>query len=84
MTLSQITNRSQENLGQAAISYRAVSVFPFIPVEPFKGLHVAGAGNIVIKGVDGLSATLDLTGGCWPYGGSEITSATATGIVALF
>lgn len=44
---------------------------------PFKGIHVNETSDVGIIGVDGVAATLNLSPGCWPYGGIGLhTSAT--------
>lgn len=81
-------NDSELYLGQSATTYQAVdiSAVDFTPAKPFKALHIGGAGNVVIKGMDGVNATLAVTPGCWPYAGLSIvkTNTTATLMVALF
>lgn len=89
MDASQIQNNSEEALPQSATTYQEadVSAEDFEPSRPFKALHIGGAGNIIIKGVDGVnSPAMAVTAGCWPYGGIAIisTGTTATDITALF
>lgn len=80
--------KSVDALPQSANRYQAVdlSIVDYAPADPFKGLHIGRDGDIVIVGIDGRSATLAVTAGVWPYGGSRIirSGTTATGIVALY
>jgi hypothetical protein len=88
MTRSQQLQESGNALSQSANRYKAVNLssVDFNSTDPFKGLHIGGDGNIVITGVDGLSVTIAVTAGVWPYGGIKITKTgtTATGIIALY
>lgn len=88
MDSAQLINRSEENLGQSANTYQTVdiSAADWTPAKPFKGIHVGVAGNLVLKGVDGVNATFAVAAGCYPYGGMTVvrTSTTATGLIALF
>lgn len=70
-----------------ASSYASVTTGQdYAPDRPFKGIHIGGAGNITITGANGVSVTLAVTPGHYPYGGAAIVGATttATGIVVLF
>jgi hypothetical protein len=78
------TNQApSSSLAHAAVSLASVD---YVAPRPFKGLHITGAGNVTIVGVDGASTTFALDAGGHPYGGLGITRATttATGIIALF
>jgi hypothetical protein len=82
-------NDSEGNLGQSATSYQAVdiSAADWTPARPFKGLHIGAAGNVVIKGIDGVnSPAMPVTPGVLPYGGLAVirTNTTATITAALF
>jgi hypothetical protein len=76
------------NIG-SALRYEAVdtSIDDWVPTTVFKGLHIAEACTVTIKGVDEETIQLTLSPGVYPYGGIAImksgTSVT-TGIVALF
>lgn len=78
---------SCERLPDSATSYKAVDLtsVDYSPTNPFRALHIGGAGNITITGLDGQPATLAVTPGLWPYAGINIIRATTTAtlIVAL-
>lgn len=85
----QIQNASETKLPHSATSYQEVDLTTedFFPARPFKALHINGAGNVIIEGLDGDdSPAMAVTPGCWPYAGLKIirTGTTATGITALF
>lgn len=63
-----------------------LSTADFLSSPSFKALHVGGDGDVTITGVDGVTVTMNLTAGLWPYGGTAIVRATttATDIVALY
>ncbi len=88
MDANSIQNKSEGLTPQSATTYQEVDVSEddfLTPDKPFKGVHIGGAGDLVITGIDDVTVTLAVTPGCWPYAGIAITTdTTATGIVALF
>lgn len=87
MDANALQNRSEELTSQSATTYQEVDVSSedYTTDKPFKAVHVGGAGNLCITGIDDQTVTLAVTQGCWPYAGIAITTdTTATGIVALF
>lgn len=79
---------AQSKIAESYLSYRPVdlSTTDFSSPNPFRGIVVGVAGNVVIKGVDGNNATIALPAGVHKLGGIAIikTSTTATGLTALY
>lgn len=66
--------------------YAPVTPSDTVPVNAQKGLHVSGAGNVAVKGVDGVSAIFAVLANTRLEGKFTYvlaTGTTATGIVAL-
>jgi hypothetical protein len=82
-------SQSEQALGQSGTTYQAVdiSATDWTPDKPFKALHISGAGNVIIKGLDGVnSPAMAVVAGCWPYAGLAVirTGTTATVQAAIF
>lgn len=79
-------SESEALLPQSATCYALVdvSVDPYEPERPFKGLYIGTAGDLQLTGFDGETVTFPVAAGCWPFAGTAIgTDTTAGGIVAL-
>ena len=69
----------------SARNWAPITVLPHTFIRLPKAIIIGGAGNLVIVGVDGVSATITPAVGVpIQVRPATIQSATATGIVALF
>ena len=78
------------SLSEAGPARAFVAVTPSdtadLPKGVCRGLHVNGAGNIVIDDCFGnTSITIAVSAGLWPYAINRVrTATTATGIIAVY
>jgi hypothetical protein len=77
-------NPTQTNSNAPALQFEAVT--PGTPLNvPCRSLYVGGAGNVVVTAADGTSVTFAaVAGSILPVVTKLVSSATATGIVALY
>lgn len=70
-------NRGGNRLDDCGCSYEEidVSAADYAPATPFRALHVGTAGDVVIKGLDGVAATLKLAAGTHALAGTAIVSS---------
>lgn len=86
---TEYLNKSRLEQDGSANRYESVTFTDgeYVSSIPFKGVHVNQTTTLVMVGLDGVSASFDLSKGTHPIAGislEESGTSPTTGIIALF